>query len=212
MVSVSRITFYSINIFLAAFAVYLTSISAQVSITQTIYESPQNQTNFPFRLQKTHFQLQRIDCQINQTFILNHSCFVRPIVHDVYKLNMTAVFRRDLNDIQVHINTYFRVDDGYQKFPGDVWENLCDYLGNRGNPIFLKIFLPNFLEYMNTNHTCPYRAKERVSLAADKFQIKDFKFAAFVPTGKYRTSLTFAEGNERNMVITFRLYYAVTKC
>lgn len=211
--SFSRLKYCLIKTFLLAFGVYLTSISAEVSIdtdTQAIHKIALNQTIFTLCLQRNHFQLQRIECQINRTFILNHNCFVRPIARGAYKVNMTAVFRRDLNDIQVHVSTYFRLDS-YQKFPGDVWENLCDYLSGRGNPIFLKIFMPNFVEYMNTNHTCPYRANESFSLAAQKFQIKDFTFAAFVPTGKYRTSMTFAEGTQRNMIITFRLFFSVTK-
>lgn len=126
-------------------------------------------------------------------------CVVRAIARDVYKVNVSVFVQKQLNNIQVHVETFYRYAT-FQKYPIERWESLCDFLSGRGNPILLKIMFANVGKYIQVKHPCPYKLNETISILIERYDIRSFRFEPLLPAGDYRLNVTFAEGKERHTI------------
>lgn len=147
-------------------------------------------------------------CRLNETLVREEVCDIRLTARNVLKSNISFRILDDINIMYIRFDTLYRYNT-YQKFPINLWENVCDYLAGRGRQYMINIMYDNFGQYI-TNHTCPFKANETLSFMVDKYYVNNFTFNYLVPSGDYRLNITYAVGAERNMLIELEFYYSVS--
>lgn len=103
---------------------------------------------------------------------------MRYIKRDRVRLNMYVNLSGPLYDAWIHFVFYYRYNGiTYQKFPVNVWENLCDWKKGTKSWI-LDWSIGKVLSYTNFNHPCPYEGQ--VYLKADNITANTFNIEQMV--------------------------------
>lgn len=121
--------------------------------------------------------------------------------------NLTSL----MDDAWFHIVVYHKFNGIlYNKFPIDLWENLCEYLNKKREKAFgLNWLLSKLLKYTNLLHPCPYEGL--IFIKADNVSLSEiFPFDySFLPAGAFRIDMAFTDGN-RVPFIESKIYGGVS--
>lgn len=100
----------------------------------------------------------------------------------------------------------------YNKYPIDVWENICDFLnGKREKTYGLNWMLgrSKMLQYTNFNHPCPFNTGLMYA-KVDNISMDNFNtMIALIPSGRYRIDFTFTEA-DRVPMATAQIFFSVS--
>lgn len=97
----------------------------------------------------------------------------------------------------------------FAKFPIDLWENLCDWMGGKSISYVMEWSLGKVLKYANRNITCPWNSY--MFIKVDNISMNTFSFEqSFIPSGKYRVDNYFMESKGSIPFITASLYFTVS--
>lgn len=145
--------------------------------------------------QKNRFHFDRLQCFILKPEVIKSvQCLTKHISMNNLKIDIAAYATRPINSIWVHAALFYKYNGiVYNKFPIDVWENVCEFLeGKRENKLFLNWMLARVLPYTNYNHTCPYSS---FTIKAENISLdKTFSFdKEILPSGRYRFDVSFTE-------------------
>lgn len=131
------------------------------------------------------------------------------IARNVVRMKMGIKLRKTVHIAEVHFDVKYRYAR-YANFPVARWDNLCDFLSGKGNPIIMKTVVTTFLPFFSLNHSCPFKANEVIVFAVDRYHVDSYEFNYFIPAGDYRINITATEGLKRNMVVTVELFFSIS--
>ncbi|KAG4071264.1 hypothetical protein HA402_003968 [Bradysia odoriphaga] len=148
-----------------------------------------------FMLQKNRFHLDRFTCTIlNPEKIVSVHCMCKHISWSNLKIDSELIFSRPIRNIWLHAVCYYKFNGiVYNKFPIDLWENVCDYAdGKRKNTFFLDWWVARVIRFSNFNHPCPY---SNISVKTNNVSLDEiFSFdKSIFPSGRYRVDLSITE-------------------
>lgn len=126
------------------------------------------------------------------------------------KIDLHWNLTRPVHDAWIHGTWYYKFNGlTYNRFPIDLWENLCDWLSGKSKSYLLDWTIGRAINYSNMNHSCPYHGY--VFLKVDNMSVNNFPFEpeTLIPSGRYRVDLDFTEGN-RVPIGNAKLYFSVS--
>lgn len=130
---------------------------------------------------------------VMQSFI----CDAKYISRKYMKFQIHFNFTKPVKDIWLHTVLYHKFNGlVYQKFPIDLWENMCEWLtarlAGKKTLYMLNWTLGRIIDESTFNHTCPfvgYQAIDVKNISIDAFVVEPL-----IPSGRYRMQLDFADG------------------
>lgn len=125
-------------------------------------------------------------------------------------MHMRINFSEPVNNVWIHGVFYYRYNvNSYQKFPIDLWEDVCAWLGGDTHNYFLKWTGKNAQKFSNLNHTCPYDGS--VWIKIDKIPVNRlFVLEPFLPSGRYRIDLNITRGFKKRPFMITRFFFAIS--
>lgn len=97
----------------------------------------------------------------------------------------------------------------YQKFPIDLWENLCDWISGKKQAYILEWTFGRILNYTNFNHPCPFFGYYYIF--ANNISIDHFVVEPLLPSGRYRIDVDFMyKQTDRLPENAFQIYFSVS--
>lgn len=125
------------------------------------------------------------------------------------RCNVWANLSEPLHDAWFHAVYYYRFNRmTYQKFPIDLWENICSWIGNKTKSYILDWTFGKVLQYSNINHTCPYQGE--VFVKVNNISISKFPFEQFLPAGKFRIDINITSGNRKIVFAMTQLFISIS--
>lgn len=137
--------------------------------------------------QTNHILFERFECTTNPLYpVIKMECDVRRISQRDMKMFIRANFSEPVHSIWIHgVFNYKYNTFSYQKFPIDLWEDLCAWL-NGGKPTyFLKWTAVNVRNFSNMNHPCPYSGTAWVDIKRIPLN-RLIMLEPLLPSGRYR--------------------------
>lgn len=165
-----------------------------------------------FQFQKNHVLFERFECGIKPgvTFA-TVECDVRKISQRDMKMHMRINFSEPMNDLWLHGVFYYRYNaHSYRKFPIDVWEDICAWIG-RGThhqTYFLKWTGQNVRRFSNMNHSCPYSGS--VLIKVDRIPVNSLIMLPFMPAGRYRVDLNLTRGYRKSSFMINKFFFSIS--
>lgn len=138
-------------------------------------------------------------------------CNVKRISRNNLKLHIHANITKPVNDVLFHVTFYYKFNRiVFNKYPIDLWENVCDYLdGKIMKSYMLDWIVKGLLKYTNLNHSCPYIGY--VFLKADNISVDTLSFApSLIPAGSYRIDIIGTE-SDRVTFAAAQMYFSVSE-
>lgn len=124
-------------------------------------------------------------------------------------MHFWANLTEPIHDAWFHIVFYYRWNPTtYNKFPIDIWENVCNWLDG-GKSYILDWIGGNIIKYSNLNHSCPYESQE-LYLKADNLSINTFIIDQFMPSGRFRIDGSITDGNKSRIFVKGQLFFSVS--
>lgn len=142
------------------------------------------------------------------TIVSDVFCEIKYIRRDRFRMNIWANLSEPIHDAWFHFEFYYRYNPTtYQKFPVDLWENICDWFeGKRAH--ILDWTVGKVLKYSNLNHPCPYIG--HVYIRTDNLTTNDFPIEQLFPSGKYRIDVHFTDGNKSNVLVKSQYFFSIS--
>lgn len=135
-------------------------------------------------------------------------CIVKRISRDNIKLNIAINLTAPVKDVWIHGVFYYKYTQ-YQKFPIDLWENLCGWLDGTDKSHFLEWTTRKILKYSNLNHSCPYDGN--VFVRADSYPMQNLlSFESILPSGRFRVEINLTEGYRKRVFFASKLFFAIS--
>ncbi|KAG4078413.1 hypothetical protein HA402_013124 [Bradysia odoriphaga] len=108
---------------------------------------------------KNRLHLDRFACTVLNTEKIDSArCICKHISWSNIKIDIELISSRPIRNIWLHVVFYFKFNGiVYNKFPIDLWENVCDFAdGKREKTFFLDWWVARVQRFSNFNHSCPY--------------------------------------------------------
>lgn len=147
--------------------------------------------------------MERIECRL--AFV---ECNLKRINRENFKINISLNLTSRLKDVWIHGVAYYKYNH-YQKFPIDLWEDLCGWLSGTSKSYLSDWFVKKLLKFSNLNHTCPYEGT--IFVKNDNISIKEIhNFEVFLPSGRYRFDINLTEGYHGREFSSMKLYITIS--
>lgn len=126
------------------------------------------------------------------------------------RVDLEATSNRTINSVFVQYSLYSRYStNGYRQLIADRVEDFCGYMkGDNGNIALSHIF-PDYVQFTNVNHTCPY-VPGYYFFKISNFTMNDYSHIIFAPSGKYRLEISAHDGYKGPMYGKVHLYLSVS--
>lgn len=159
--------------------------------------------------QRNTIIFERFECLPNRNGMFSSTkCEMKRISRDNIKVLVNISLVKPVKDVWVH-GVFYHKYTRFQKFPIDLWENLCAWLSGKGKSYFGEWGARNLLNYSNVNHSCPYDGN--VIVKADNFSLKDLlNFEVFLPSGRFRMDVNLTEGYRKRVFFISKTYFSVS--
>lgn len=142
------------------------------------------------------------------TIITELVCDVKYIRRNVLKINFWVKSSEPVYDAWLHSVFNFRFNRmTYQKFPIDLWENICDWCNNSAKSFMMDWSFGRVLQYSNVNHPCPYMY---VHLKVDNISISHFPIEQFLPAGKFRVDHNITSGDRKKVLVMMHQFLSIS--
>lgn len=165
-----------------------------------------------YYFQKNSIIFERFECGVGPgVAFATIRCDVRKISQQDMKMHMQMNFSEQLNGVWVHGVFYYRYNaHSYQRFPIDLWENVCAWLdkGAQHHSYFLKWTGQNVRKFSNLNHSCPYSGN--VWIKVDRIPINSLVMLPFMPSGRYRVDLNVTNGYNKKPFMITKFFFSIS--
>lgn len=122
---------------------------------------------------------------------------------------MNWTYTTTISESWLHGVVYYKFNGlVYNKFPIDLWENICDFLAGKGISYFMGWTLGKLMEYSTFNHSCPFKAGPML-VKADNISIENFPVEPLLPSGRFRVDADFT-GGDRVPTASFQIFFSVS--
>lgn len=136
------------------------------------------------------------------------TCDLKYLNNERFRVNFYTNATKPLDNIWFHFVFYYRFNPTtFSKFPIDVWENVCDWIGGKAKAAILNFGLGNILKYTSLNHSCPY---QEVYANADNLTSDSFIVDQLFPAGKYRAEANVTDGYKKNLLANIKLIFSIS--
>lgn len=150
---------------------------------------------------------ERLDCFTDEKFAYS-KCDLKRISRNYVKINLNITLKKPVKDVWIH-GIFFYKYNLFQKFPIDLWGNLCLWLDGKSKSYLLDWTTRPLLKYSNLNHTCPYTGT--IHVKADNISIGQLlAFENFLPSGRFRMDINLTEGYGKSVFFTSRTFFSVS--
>lgn len=154
-------------------------------------------------------------------YLLNDFCVYRPgsFIQSVYckidyisrknlKIDIHYNFTKPRSDIWFHGSLNYKFNGlTYQKFPINLWENICDWMSGKQKAYILDWTLGRLTKYSNLNHSCPFNGYYFIRV--NNMSMDSFIVEPLLPSGRYRLDLVATEG-DRVPLTDMKLYFSIS--
>lgn len=153
--------------------------------------------------------LEKLECSQNDGERLALvECDLKRISRNDFKINITINLLERVKDVWIHGVAYYKYNH-YQKFPIDLWEDLCGWLSGKSKSYILDWFVKKLLKFSNLNHTCPYEGT--IFVKNNNISYKEIQnFEVFLPSGRFRIDVNLTEGYHGRVFFMMKLYAKVS--
>lgn len=135
-------------------------------------------------------------------------CDVKRISRNYAKVNINITLKNPINDVWIHAVSYYKYNR-FQKFPIDLWENLCLWLDGKSKSYILDWTTRPLLKYSNLNHSCPYTGT--VHVKADNISLgKLIAVEPYLPSGRFRMDINLTEGYGKSAFFTSKFFFSIS--
>lgn len=135
------------------------------------------------------------------------SCEMKHISRKNLRIDFQINLTEPVHDIWVHTVFYHKYNT-YQKFPIDLWENVCDWLAGKSKSYVLDWTIGRVRRFANLNHPCPYEGL--VYLKINNVSIDKFPIEPLLPSGRYRMDVNFTEGNRKKTYVESKFFFSIS--
>lgn len=139
----------------------------------------------------------------------NLSCIVKYISRNNLKIDVNWYFTKPVDNAWANFDFYYKFNSiTYQKFPINLWLNLCEFLkGNRFKTFGLSWMLGKLMPFSNMRN-CPLQGLQYVTTS--NFSMDNFTFKeSLMPSGKYRVDIVITDG-DRIELFRFQIYGSIS--
>lgn len=152
---------------------------------------------------------ERLQCLQNQgDSLASINCEMKRISRDNFKIDILINLTQPVKDVWIHGVAYFKYIH-YQKFPVDLWEDLCGWLAGKSKSYLLDWGVKKLLKYSNLNHNCPY--ENAVYVKNNNITLKDIHaFEVFLPSGRFRLDVNLTEGYRGKVFFMMKMYITIS--
>lgn len=119
-------------------------------------------------MKKNTIHFERLQCNSYANFV-DVKCNMKRISRNYLQGYLNITLSRPVKELWIH-GVFFLKYNLYQKFPIDLWENLCGWLNKKSKSYLLDWGLKDLMLYTNLNHPCPYVGHAYVKV--DNFSVK----------------------------------------
>lgn len=142
------------------------------------------------------------------TVITDLVCEMKYIKRNILKINFWVKSSEPIYDAWLHSVFYFRFNRmTYQKFPIDLWENICSWCNNSAKSFMLDWSFGKILQYSNVHHACPY---VYVYLKVDNISMSHFSIEQLLPAGRFRVDHNITSGNRKEVLFSVQMFLSVS--
>lgn len=126
------------------------------------------------------------------------------------KLFMRVNFSEPTYNIWIHGVFYYKYNSySYQRFPIDLWEDLCAWLKGGSHAYFLKWTAKNALNFSNMNHECPLNGSIWINIARIPVN-RLVMLEPFMPSGRYRVDLNATGGYRKDAFMMSKFFFGIS--
>lgn len=169
----------------------------------------QHEFFFLFFSQKNTIIFEKMECYQNRNgHFSSVKCEMKRVSREHIKINLVINLTKPVNDVWIHGVFYYKYNR-YQKFPIDLWESVCAWLGGTGKSYMLEWTTRKILKYSNLNHSCPYNGT--IFVKADRLSLKDLlAFESLLPAGRFRLDINMTEGYAKKVFFIAQMFFAIS--
>lgn len=151
-------------------------------------------------------RMEKMVCNANPRYITFHSCDFQQINQRSITIDLHASIVQVCDQLQVRVrfSVLYGTDD--ERLLLDRWEDVCGYLSGAKKSYFLDLLYENVGKYTTTNQTCPFVGDYR--LHADHINGYDIPARIILPTGRFRTDFSLANGPHRIFVARIKMTFS----
>lgn len=115
-----------------------------------------------------------------------------------------------MDSLWSHTVFYYRYNSyTYQKFPIDLWEDVCAWLNGTTNRFLLKWISQIISKYSNLNHSCPYY--QVMEVEAERLKLNNFLLIEqLLPSGKYRGEINLTRGYKKEPIAIVKFFFSIS--
>lgn len=136
-------------------------------------------------------------------------CDIRYISRDNVKMNLWTNFSQPIYEAWIHAVVYYRFNGLiYQRFPVNLYEDLCGWLAKKSQSYILHWTFEQVLQYSNMNHHCPYNGHVYVKI--DNISANNFLIEQFLPAGKFRLDINITNSHKGAALVMGSLFFSVS--
>lgn len=132
------------------------------------------------------------------------------ISRDVIRADVQATLNHTVSSVFVQCTVYYKFSNNeYRQFAVNVVEDFCGYMkGDIGNVIISRIF-PDFIQFTNVNHTCPYTAGHYF-IKVSNLSVNSVAPLMIIPSGRYRLEISVYDGFKGPQLGKVHLYGSIS--
>lgn len=164
-------------------------------------------------LQKNELILERMVCPPThpRSKAISFRCIFKRISRTNMRIEFHINITKPVDAVWIHSVFYYKYNGlTFQRYPIDLWENMCDWMIGKTKSYVMEWALNNVLKYSNLNETCPWQGPILVNvqnISMDSFALEE----SFLPSGNYRSDNFFHErkGSKVPFIIA-SLYFTVS--
>lgn len=136
-------------------------------------------------------------------------CEVKYINRNNIKINVWANFSQPIYECWAHALVYYRFNGlTYQRFPIELWENVCGWFAGTSKSYLLDWTFGRVLQYTNMNHPCPYENHAYVKI--DNISMNHFFIEQFLPAGKFRIDVNLTNTYKGAVLAMASIFFSVS--
>lgn len=165
-----------------------------------------------FKLKRNALGFERLQCisMPNNSLASINKCVAKLVSRDRIRVDFEATLHRTIKTAFIHYTVFYKFSTNeYRQFAIDGWEDYCGYMdGDKKNLLIGRIY-PDFIEYTNVNHTCPYRPGFYF-IKIHNLSINSIAPLMLVPSGRYRLDISAHEGFKGPILGKVKLFGSVS--
>lgn len=138
-------------------------------------------------------------------------CYTKNLSHQEVTFKFRLNFSEPIDSLWGHTIFYYRYNShSYQKFPIDLWENICGWLNKSSKLEFLLNWTSKIISKNgNLNHSCPYY--ESMEINAERIKLNNFLLIEqFLPSGQYRTDLNVSRSYKGESIGFGKFFFSIS--